>query len=159
MDDALIEENIKHTCKSNNVEDLVMQIQYMFVPSLENRLAECLPSRKKITISKSHWNESSQDEKVNTIVHEVAHVIVHHVHGHKVHEHGPEWRKVVENAGQIPYITSMEFKEGGQLFELTCGCSSVKVSKSRASQLNQKLMYCEACKEPVCLSIGDEKKV
>lgn len=159
MNDSLVKENIQLACESNKVSELITEIRCIFVPHIENRLAECIPSQKLISISESHWQNSSTKEKVNTIVHEVAHVIVRHLHGHKVHEHGKEWRTCVEKAGEIPYITSMEFKEGGELLELTCRCASVKVTKSRASKLIKKFMYCEVCDEPVCLSIGDEKKL
>lgn len=157
-DDALIKEQIEHTCKSNELEGLISQIKYEFYLHIPNTLARAFPDSNLIQINKNLWFDLSTKQKVNTVVHEVAHLVVSAMHG-DVHSHGKEWRNAMEAAGEVPYISSKEFQEGGDLLELTCGCSSVKVTKSRASQLVKKLMYCEACNEPVCLSIGDEKRV
>ena len=157
-DDALINKNIKHTCEANKVLHLIPQIKYEFYLSIPNTLARAWPDSKLIQINRNLWCDLSTKQKVNTIVHEVAHLIVDSIYG-EVHPHGKEWRACMEAAGEVPYISAKEFLEGGELLELTCGCASVKVTKSRAAQASKKLMYCEACNQPVCLSIGDEKKV
>lgn len=154
-DDELITENIKHTCKTNNVSQLCNRIQYEFVPSLDNRAAQCYPKKNKIQISLAHWNLATLAEKKNTIIHETAHIVAVYLYGSTTSPHGREWRECVEKAGEVPFISNIEFSEGGELYELTCGCNSVKVTKSRAMELNKKFLHCKKCDEPVCLSAGD----
>lgn len=158
-DYALIKEQIEHTCKSNEIEELISKIKYEFYLHIPNALARAWPDKNLIQINRSLWPELSTKQKINTVVHEVAHLVVGAVYGPAVHSHGKEWRDVMEAAGEVPYISAKEFDEGGELLELTCGCASVKVTKSRAAEISKRFLACSKCNEPVCLSIGNREKV
>lgn len=47
-----------------------------------------------ITISEAAWDRSSAAERMDTIAHEVAHVLAWNEHGTDIEPHGREWRRI-----------------------------------------------------------------
>ncbi len=101
------------------------------------------------------------DENLNsTVPHEVAHYIVHCLHGlHRVKPHGGEWLAVMADFGADPSVTA-DFDLTGiptraqRRFRYLCACREHEVSTRRHNvmQRGQAHYECRLCRGPLVLA-------
>jgi len=70
-------------------------------------LGLCRPIQGRIRLAADLWNgDAGLLEEV--FCHELAHVAVHRLHGRRVRPHGPEWKRLMMNAGYEPRVRILE---------------------------------------------------
>ena len=90
-----------------------------------------------------------------TVPHEVAHYVVHQVHGlGRVRPHGPEWKALMADLGADARVTCSFDLEGipvrtRRLHEYHCGCRTHPLSTRRHNQIRVKRAsyHCRYCGE------------
>lgn len=84
-----------------------------------------LPMRRVIRISRSHIELNERDAVLDTVLHEIAHALVHErgVTDHK--DHGPAWQRIAQEIGveTISYkVTGINMPKGR--YSGTCSCGA-----------------------------------
>lgn len=97
-----VEHYVQHALELLRSHDIPGNWQVIFVPGMGQRLGTCNSSRRIIRISQAHFEGSPHEQILDTVRHEVAHAIVHHLHGSGVKPHGPEWKAVALRLGATP---------------------------------------------------------
>ena len=94
-----------------------------------------------------------EENLTGTVPHEVAHYVVHCLHGlHRVKPHGPEWRAVMAAFDADPSVTG-DFDLGGiptrrqRRFAYHCGCREHQVTTRRHNsvQRGEARYQCRKC--------------
>jgi predicted SprT family Zn-dependent metalloprotease len=67
-------------------------------------LGLCVYRKKQVQVSSIWASKLTDDEVMDTVLHEVAHAVAFTVHG--CHDHGPVWKKVCMELGCTPKATA-----------------------------------------------------
>lgn len=86
--------------------DLWSQIDLRFSTRLTRALGRCRPSSGRITLQASL--QSSPERMIEVLCHEAAHIAVYQLFGPEVKPHGPEWHRLVQQAGFRPEVRARE---------------------------------------------------
>ena len=58
--------------------------------------------RARIRLSTVLWPRASEEERRETVVHEMCHIVVGYKHGYAASAHGFEWKEAMRNCGVEP---------------------------------------------------------
>jgi len=94
---------IKHTCDMNGVPWLASLINFRFNNKLTSTWGKAHGDKKLIELSTLMWL-ARPEERYDTVVHEVCHIIVWYKHGSRVKHHGKEWRECMRHAKVNPKV-------------------------------------------------------
>ncbi len=97
------------------------------------------------------------DSLHNTTAHEVAHYVVHELHGRRrVKPHGKEWQQVMLLLGVTPEVTSRYDLTGlplrqQQQFVYQCRCREHQLTATRHNrvQARRAVYRCRSCRQPL----------
>jgi len=101
------------------------------------------------------FSEYFDDSLNNTVAHEVAHYVVHSLHGiRKVKPHGVEWKQVMSLFGVKPEVTSrydisaLPLRRQAQ-HAYFCGCMTHQLSTTRHNKVQRKsaVYLCRKCRQ------------
>ena len=90
-----------------------------------------------------------------TVPHEVAHVVVFHVHGPRRRPHGGEWQTVMRLFGAVPERCHSFEVDGLQArrlrhYDYHCGCRAHRLSSIRHNRVQGGQIYlCRCCGQPL----------
>lgn len=94
----------------------------------------------------------------DTVAHEVAHYLVHRLHGAHTRPHGPEWKQVMRTLGVIPKATGHYSLSGvpvrrQQRHSYRCACRTHQLSSTLHKRQQQGRRYaCKLCRAPLAFS-------
>jgi len=94
---------IRHTCDMNDVSWLADIIGFKFNNRLISTWGKAHQEKKIIELSTLMWL-ARPEERYDTVVHEVCHIIVWHKYGSDVKHHGEEWRECMRRAKVKPKV-------------------------------------------------------
>ncbi len=72
---------------------------------LRKSLGRCRPATGEIRLNTELMESGSAELLEEVLCHEAAHVLVYSRHGRNAKPHGPEWRKLVGDAGFLPRVS------------------------------------------------------
>ena len=94
----------------------------------------------------------------DTVAHEVAHYLVHRLHGARTRPHGAEWRHVMRALGVIPKATGHYNLNGvpvrrQQRHTYHCACRTHQISSTLHKRQQQGRRYaCKVCRAPLAFT-------
>lgn len=99
--------------------------------------------------------ENPESFIVETIPHEVAHVVAFALYGHRIRPHGPEWRAIMEQFGAAPerchrFDLSRVPRRATRVFPYHCRCGDHELSSIRHHRvLAGRIYLCRRCAVPL----------
>ncbi|MCE5302612.1 MAG: SprT family zinc-dependent metalloprotease [Planctomycetaceae bacterium] len=100
---------IQFACHQNEVAELAQAIQIEWNRRFTRRLGDAIFNpitfQSTIRLSIPLWPIASEQDRMETVVHEACHLIVWHKFNQFIKPHGPEWRQAMENCGVQPLRT------------------------------------------------------
>jgi len=81
-----------------------MRVEYS--TRFRSSLGLCRPALGRIRLA-AHLKDGDPDLLEEVLCHELAHVAVHRLHGREAKPHGPEWKRLVREAGFEPRLRIM----------------------------------------------------
>jgi SprT protein len=101
-----IKEWIWFACGQNEVEELAQTIIIEWNSRFTRRMADAFycPAtyRARIRLSIPLWPRASEEQRRETIIHEVCHCVVWYKHGLLVLAHGGQWKQAMLRCGLEP---------------------------------------------------------
>ncbi|QDU96226.1 SprT family zinc-dependent metalloprotease [Lignipirellula cremea] len=98
-----IYEWIEFACDSNEVGYLTSIVRVKWNKRFTRRFGDALigynPLLARIRLSPLIWQNASDSERRETVIHETCHIVAWHLHGTKIKPHGVEWRQAMEQCG------------------------------------------------------------
>lgn len=94
----------------------------------------------------------------DTVAHEVAHYLVHRLHGARARPHGPEWKQVMRALGAAPRATGHYSLNGVPVrrqrrHSYRCACRTHQLSSTLHKRQQQGRRYsCKVCRAPLAFS-------
>jgi len=93
---------------------------------------------------------NKNDDFWKTVIHEVAHYVVHKRFGRTVKPHGPEWKSIMVDLGVDSPTTKHSYKMGESYLKrrpikMACACSEHYITKNRYMKYGESLR-CKNCK-------------
>ena len=74
-----------------------------FSRRFRSSLGRCYPIQRRVRLA-AHLERGNDDLLEEVLCHELAHVAVYQIHGHRVRPHGREWKALVAMAGFEPRV-------------------------------------------------------
>ena len=138
-----IKSNIQLTCERNNVSELCNKIQYQFVHKIQNAFSQCYVKAMLIEFSQALWDKATLDQKKNAVVHETAHIVTFYKYGKVNDNHGREWVKCVERAGETAHV--LYCAENENLPVVGCLCKKRTIERAELDELKNNVYICKGC--------------
>lgn len=119
--------------------------------------AVAYPAKNSIRINRRLLEQNTEDFLLNTVPHEVSHLISYHLHGRFVAPHGAEWATIMREVfGRKPlrchsYDVRLNMSVA---YRYLCGCAVVHTFGTRRhkSALRGRRYYCRRCRHPLTFS-------
>jgi SprT protein len=149
---------IKESCETLGQPELAKQISFGFNGRLSVCAGRAWGPYKSIELSCKCWDVSSEEERKNTVVHELCHIIDYQVNGPEAHanakvSHGPNWQAMMESCGmKAERFHSLPVQRRRQTKYLySCGCTMHAVSKTRHNRIQEgsKSYHCKLCGQTI----------
>lgn len=157
MDHALINSSedqkirswIKAACIANHCPDLAETIHFKFHKRLTNAMGQAFPRTRLVELSAPLWPRATEQEKKQTVGHEVCHIVAYILHGSSGHDKG--WKQCMNNAGLEALLYHKVNRDGLQKqyikYQVKCNCVSVWIGHTRAAKVRKNLLSCKRCKQ------------
>lgn len=101
-----IKEWIRFACERNGVPELAQVVVVKWNPRFTYRLGDAIYNRTsmraRVRLSIPLWPRISEEERRETVIHEVCHCIVTYTHGFVPRPHGAAWKQAMRNCGVEP---------------------------------------------------------
>lgn len=146
-----IDAQIRATCALLDAGALAPSITWSWNGRLTRAIARAHFQISKIELSSRLFPLLPVDEQRDTVIHEVCHLVAHHLHGPAVPHHGREWRALMVKAGGKPRarsksIEGADFLRGRNRVTYWCGCRTHAVTTSRAAKIERGFIFvCTRC--------------
>ncbi len=107
--------------------------------------------KRAVMVNEQLAYENFDDYLINTIGHEVAHIVAYQLCGLRIKPHGKEWRGVMTVLGLDPvrcheYDTTRTARRRPRNYIYKCNCSIHRITESRHKQnKNGRFMICRIC--------------
>lgn len=148
----MIRELINFTLESLDATDLP-HISVEWSSRMFKTIAVAYVRRCMIRINVDAWNHMPQEEKEETIVHEVCHIVAWHKY--KCTKHGRHWQSCMLRMGYEPkaskslgpaYAQAVAHKKRNRK-EAHCGCGVIEVGPTQYNRLRRGIMAyrCRRC--------------
>ena len=113
---------------------------------------------RRIRFSTVAWEHMVEQERWNTVVHEVCHIVSDYQAGYRVKPHGIEWKNLMVRCGADPKRTwkpSESFYKAGhgrkqhiRAALTVCGCGEHPITKNRFTRMRNGAQYrCKTCRQ------------
>jgi predicted SprT family Zn-dependent metalloprotease len=148
-----VEEIIQDACNRNNVSDLADQIDVLFSDRMTSTAGRAKYSRNGkhyIKLSTVFLQRAPKEKIINTIYHEVCHIITHYVYGFRASSHGWQWRAIMYACGQTPTRThnvDMPGRNRHKRVKIDCYCpGGTKLGPTQYKRMLRGTRYrCSKC--------------
>jgi SprT protein len=159
IDHGFVEEHIGTTCLALGVPQLADEIEWSWNKRLTRAIARAHFRTNHIELSALLFPLLTVDDRKDTIIHEVCHLVAHHIHGPGIRHHGREWKSLMIEAGGRPLARSKSI-EGADLFRrgparvtFFCACREHAVTAYRAAKIERGSVFvCTRCKSALSKS-------
>ena len=101
-----IEEEIRDLCKKVFCEELIEKINVVWSNRMTTTLGKASRIDWTITLSKKAWPLISIDQRIETVSHELAHLVAIYKAGIEAWNHGVVWRSIM---GQFGYKSAKQY--------------------------------------------------
>ena len=142
-----IDSIVQEVCdKFNYLNDIVWKYNHR----LKSNAGKAFCSQKKIELNPIYFIKASKEEQIETVVHEVCHLIAYHVYGAR--GHGKVWKDCMRYCGYKPRRCH-NYELTGNKVDVVCGCGPRKIGKVRYKRMLAGTKYhCLQCKQDVRVS-------
>lgn len=125
---------------------------YQFLKHIFGKFAQCYPRLHRIDFSKKLWDTASTKDKINAIVHEMAHIVAYHKYGDLGLHHNEEWSSCVKAVNnETPHTYYLPEEERKERKLVSCACTISYLNREELNTLKSGILICHKCQEPVCL--------
>ena len=147
---------IRDTFKFLDCPSLVDSIGIEWNTRFTSRGGDANYSKKRIRLAVKLWPHFSDDERLNTAIHEACHIVVRHQHpyGKRPSHHGYEWKSLMRRCGVEPDrchtldTIQLGLRKAPEKFYVGCACiGHRRVGKTVYRRIKQGTKYhCKGCK-------------
>jgi SprT protein len=121
------------------------------------------PAKNAIRINRRLLEQNVEDFLLNTVPHEVSHLIAFHVHGRFVAPHGAEWATIMRKVFGLKPLRCHNYDVGVCMpvaYRYLCGCAVAHTFGPRRhkSALRGRRYYCRRCHQPLRFSHREEPR-
>lgn len=147
-----IEDQICSTCQILDVADVADRIRWTWNRRLTRAIARAHFLEWKIELSSRLFPLLPQLEQRDTVIHEVCHLVAHHLHGPSILHHGREWKELMVRAGGEPRarsksIDGADLLQGRNRMPYYCACRTHAVTPYRARKIDLGFVFvCTRCR-------------
>jgi len=125
--------------------------------------AVAYPTRNAIRINRRLLDQNAEDFLLNTIPHEVSHLIAYRVHGQGVAPHGAEWAAIMREVYGLKPLRCHDYDVRPGLtaaYFYRCGCNDGHTLGTRRHKnaLRGRHYYCRRCRQPLVFSHLEEPR-
>jgi len=126
--------------------------------------AVAYPSRSAIRINRRLLEKNAEDFLLNTIPHEVSHLIAYRLHGQWIAPHGVEWAAIMRDVYGLEPLRCHHYDVRASLttaYRYRCGCESGHTFTTRRhnNARRGRLYFCRRCRQPLVFSHLEEPRV
>jgi SprT protein len=119
--------------------------------------AVAYPTRNAIRINLRLLNQNAEDFLLNTVPHEVSHLIAYRVHGQGIAPHGVEWAAIMREVYGLKPLRCHNYDVRPSLttaYQYRCGCDAGHMFTTRRHNNAQRgrLYLCRRCRQPLRFS-------
>ena len=140
-------------CEKNNAPGLDKGVRISWNNRFTRRFADASYSEMRIRLSTPLWKRATEQEKRDTIAHEMCHIVAIHRFGHQIKDHGGEWRACMIIAGYKPErchrIDRVGLKRTTKTNKAQCDCGPHMISAKKFKDIITKNQswVCRKCKQ------------
>lgn len=124
-----------------NEMDLHIDVQWGSMRSSIGN-ARYKPTVSLVKFSRTLWPHASRQDRFETVVHEVCHIVARHRHGRSIKPHGREWKNLMIQCGVEPRVchdvdprNASHGVSAVQMVNVWCDCDMRSISPQRADQI------------------------
>jgi SprT protein len=125
--------------------------------------AVAYPTRNAIRINRRLLDQNEEDFLLNTIPHEVSHLIAHRMHGRGIAPHGVEWAAIMREVYGLEPLRCHDYDVRATLkkaYIYQCGCDAGHTLSTRRhnNARRGRLYLCRRCRQPLVFSHHEEPR-
>jgi SprT protein len=125
--------------------------------------AVAYPTRNAIRINRRLLDQNAEDFLLNTVPHEVSHLIAYRVHGQGIAPHGVEWAAIMREVYGLKPLRCHNYDVRPGLtaaYRYRCGCDAGHTFTTRRHKnaLRGRLYVCRRCLQPLVFSHLEEPR-
>lgn len=121
------------------------------------------PQRNLLRFNAALYRNNTTHFLQQTVAHEVAHLLVNHLHGFRVRPHGIEWQNIMLDVFQLPAQRCHDYQlppAWKNLYSYACSCRLHDFSPQRHSQARRGTRYmCRVCQQPLSFTGNMQRKL
>ena len=150
---------VKETCEKCGCSEIAEKFLVEFKGNFTSRMGDASTIGGKannfkfgiIRFSTPIWKLATDAEKLQTIIHEVCHVIATYKYGYMKKAHGWEWQQIMLSAGVLPErchkVDVAALKKKKTEYRVLCGCEKgCRISQTILNRLGNGAIYrCRRC--------------
>lgn len=126
--------------------------------------AVAYPARNAIRINRRLLEQNAEDFLLNTVPHEVSHLIAYRVHGQGIAPHGVEWAAIMREVYGLEPLRCHHYDVRASLktaYFYRCGCDAGHTFTTRRhnNARRGRLYLCRRCRQPLVFSHLEEPRV
>ena len=126
--------------------------------------AVAYPTRNAIRINRRLLDQNAEDFLLNTVPHEVSHLIAYRVHGQGIAPHGVEWAAIMREVYGLEPLRCHNYDVRPSLttaYLYRCGCDARHTFTTRRhnNARRGRLYLCRRCRQPLVFSHLEEPRV
>jgi len=96
--------------------------------------------------------KDNPSELIGTFIHELAHILIFHIHQYDVRPHGKEWKALMVSLNSDPSrchnMDTSKMRRRQRRFSYGCGCRTFNLSATKANRIEKGRNYwCLKCKK------------
>jgi SprT protein len=152
MEQQDIVNHIINACNICNMPEMAKEISLRFTNRMTRTGGTATYKSNLIKISIPYWIHATEEERTNTIYHEICHLLAKNKYSYKIKPHGWEWRDLMRKCGQMPsrthkVDTGFASRSRG-LILVSCNCSEgCRVGPTVYKRIKLGVGYrCKRCK-------------
>lgn len=140
------------TCFMLDADDLIPRLSWEWNGRFTTRMGDATWPAAVIRLSTPLWPRASVEERRETVIHELCHVLTGHKFG-KMDGHGARWQSLMREAGyRRPGRCHLVSNDGlVPRVEAACRCQIHKITSHKAGQIRsgKKVWVCRSCSNPL----------
>lgn len=140
---------VREACEDNNLHYAVPFIDWYF----DAKLTRCAGKAYYhshigfIKLSPRMWERCDDNERRNTVKHEICHLLVRALYGSVIDPHGIEWKECMKQAKEEPTVYhTIHCQDLRKEYIGHCKCGTWTMTKQ---QMKKGLRYCSKCESPI----------
>jgi len=130
---------VRDACRRLGEPDLAARVEVVFNGRFTARMGDAHLDRRRIRISAPLWPRASEDQRRQTVLHELCHLVAHARFGRGIPPHGAQWRALMEVLGEPParchQVDRSGLRRATARHLARCACGQHALSAVRAGRL------------------------